>query len=121
MKLAINGLKLNVHLGWEEEERSQLQTVLLDAEIGFPALTKGSYSDQLKDTSCYHDLILHIHKFLEPKSFRLIESLGCQLFQLIKTKIPPVASLKLSITKHPKIPGLTHGIRFTCDDSDFKE
>lgn len=117
----IQSLKLNVRLGWPEEERKQLQMVFLDADISFPEPIKACFSDDLKDTVCYADLISNVHQFLETKSFRLLEHLTYELFSFFKTKLPAHTHLTLSVTKYPDLPGLTEGIRFTCDDSDIKK
>jgi 7,8-dihydroneopterin aldolase/epimerase/oxygenase len=112
-RLSLHRIELSVHLGWPEEERATKQLVLLDLDIDFAKSPKACETDELNDTLCYADLITHLHYKLATTSFRLIEHLSYEIYQLIKPHLPKNARLRLHLTKYPPIPSLKGGVCFS--------
>ncbi|RDI41345.1 dihydroneopterin aldolase [Aquicella lusitana] len=114
--LQIRQLELRVHLGWPDIERQHEQTVLLDADIFFPAPPKACTTDHLDDTLCYSALINALREYLQTRKFHLIEHLTHEIYQLIRSHLPVKSHLTVRVTKHPEIQGLTGGIQFSYSD-----
>lgn len=115
-RLLIRGVELCVFLGWPEEERIDEQVVLLDMEIQLATPPSACVTDELQDTFCYADIITEVHKQIGTRVFKLIEHLCYEIYQLVKPRLPADAKLSVHITKHPKIQGLTGGVRFSYED-----
>ena len=113
--LRLRDIELPVNLGWEEEEREQQQMVQLDIIINFQTIPKACASDRLQDTFCYATLIQHLREYVEDKTYRLVEHLTQDLYQLIKKKIKGHHCL-LHLTKHPSVEGLSGGVTFSYGD-----
>lgn len=115
-QLHVRGLKLNVNLGWRNQERQEGQGVLLDIIIQFENSPLACTSDELEDTICYATLAQHIRNHIHNKHYRLIEHLTAEIYNLIKTVLSPTDKLRISLTKYPKVDGLTGGVVFTYGD-----
>jgi len=111
--LAINQLELHVHLGWHNDERSNLQKVLLDIGISFEQPPKACDTDQLEDSICYAKLIDKLHDYLKNKQYALIEHLSKDLHQWTAAYLPQASYVTIHLTKFPAIKGLTGGVSFT--------
>jgi dihydroneopterin aldolase len=109
-QLALKGLALQVKLGVSDQERSHPQTVILDLELTFKKLPPACFSDDLADTICYDGLVKNIRHFCTTKSFHLIEYLGTQLHEFIKSTLSQPAAINLSIQKKPPIEGLASSV-----------
>lgn len=116
--IALQGLELSVFLGWPSRERAQKQVVTLDVIIDFAAPPTACKTDQLDDTYCYDTLVNHIKQMADARSFRLIEHLGHEIYDLIKQFIQQ-AETKISIrlVKKPTIENLVGGVAFCYGDS----
>lgn len=114
--LQINDLQLTVYIGWPAEERQQLQKVSIDIEIRFLELPKACASDQLNETICYSNLIGQIKQTFNHHRFHLIEHLTHKIYFFIKSQLANNAHIFVHTTKHPKIEGLSGGVRFSCGD-----
>lgn len=114
--LSLHGLELNVFLGWPDDERQEKQQVKLDVTVAFSAPPKACVSDQLQDTFCYDSLITQIKEKTTAKSFRLLEHLGYEIYQMIKPAVPDSAKVSISLQKMPPIPALTGGASFYFGD-----
>lgn len=111
-QLFVEGLALNVFLGWTDQEQQEAQTIWLDLEIYFADPIQACDSDLLKDTVCYAHLIHHLkNQFETKKKFRLIEHLSQEIYRAVKSQIKNKHRLKIRLTKHPKIEGLNR-VRF---------
>jgi len=115
--LSINSLELHVHLGWPEDERINMQKVLLDINIIFPDIPAACETDKLEDTFCYAQLINAIHKHAAAKHFFLIEHLSAEIYQFIKKEISKPARVNLRLTKFPAVKGLGNGVSFSYGDA----
>ncbi|OGT61503.1 MAG: hypothetical protein A3F14_03980 [Gammaproteobacteria bacterium RIFCSPHIGHO2_12_FULL_43_28] len=111
--LSILGLELYVHLGWPDQERKEKQLVKLDIHLTFVNPPKACQSDLLTDTICYAGLIDQLHDYLANKTFHLIEHLTNEIYQFLKSCLPAGTMLRVILTKHPAITGLTGGICFS--------
>jgi FolB domain-containing protein len=111
-KLRINALKLDVFLGWTEQEREQQQSVLVDIHIQFPKVPAACMSDELEDTYCYDNMIKQILQAIGQKHYRLVEHLTHTIYQTIKLSLPNDTLIGVGLTKHPSIDGLTGGVCF---------
>ncbi|NCX93347.1 MAG: dihydroneopterin aldolase [Gammaproteobacteria bacterium] len=113
-ELTLNQFRLQVRLGWPEEERSHFQEVLLDLHLHFLNLPQACLTDELSDTVCYAMLAQDIQNFSAQKSFKLIEYFAHELYRFIKSKLGEV-SIILTLTKTPPVAGLQHSA-FTISD-----
>jgi dihydroneopterin aldolase len=114
--LSIKGLALNVKLGWTAEERTQNQIILVDIDITLPTPPEACHTDELSDAICYSAIASDLRISLNELEFRLIESLTKKIYDLVKSRLPTDAETVVHVTKHPKISGLTGGVRFSYGD-----
>jgi FolB domain-containing protein len=114
--LSLNGLTLDVFLGWPEEERQQKQIVKLDVTVHFSQPIQACVSDELADTFAYDRLVALIQEQTAVKSFRLLEHLGYEIYQLIKQAVPTNTRVEIVVQKQPPIPALTGGASFRFGD-----
>src|SRR6185312_9982306 len=106
-QIKINGLELQVNLGWPSGERKKLQIVKLDVAIDFPTPPLGCVTDELTDTYCYDALITVIKTYVAEQHFRLLEHLGKEIHQVIKENLPANFRVHIQLTKKPAILNLT--------------
>jgi dihydroneopterin aldolase len=108
--LVLEKLTIPVRLGCSEEERSLPQMVIINLKIFFSEKPKECESDNLNDAICYDKLSKSIQKFCADKTFNLIESLGYQIYQLLKQQLPEKIKFSLQVIKNPPIPNLNNCI-----------
>lgn len=111
-RINLNGLELQVNLGWPQGERKKTQIVTLDVSIGFATEPLGCTTDQLADTYCYDALIKVIKNNLDGQNFRLLEYLGYEIHRIITENLPPACAVYIKLTKKPAILNLTGGVTF---------
>ena len=114
--MTLQGLKLNVFLGWPQQERQQEQSVTLDVMISFIRPPVACLTDQLSDTCCYDTLTEEIKQVAATQKFRLLEHLGHCLYQTIKDYLTVESTVSINITKKPDITDLTGGVTFSYGD-----
>lgn len=115
--LEINKLALDLFIGAEVLERSQLQEIECNISIYFSSIPKGCFSGKIDDTICYDELVKLIKDFCLNREFNLIEELCLVLFQLLKSKLPNKEDkLKLEIYKKPPINAVKGNCCFTISD-----
>jgi len=118
-KIILKGLKLDLFLGWTQEERSQKQAVLVDIILRFIESPKACKTDNLADTICYYSLIKEIENKTITQEFKLLESLAAHIYQIIQTFTLNQAFASISITKQPSsLPELTGGAVFKYGDNN---
>lgn len=115
--LFINGLELELFLGWPNEERMRKQIVTLDIDITYPAVPRACLSDDLKDTICYRELIEKLRAKIGDHKFHLIEHVTQEVYNAINTMLPTGCLISVSLTKHPQIQGLG-GVTFNFRDNE---
>lgn len=114
--LTLRSLELHVNLGWHDKELLQKQVVLLDAAIWFAKPPQACFTDDLNDTICYATLTQHIHTALATQKFRLLERLGYEIYQIIKSHLTNAEKVNVRVTKYPDIEGLRNGVTFDYRD-----
>ena len=92
--LFINGLELELFLGWPNEERMRKQIVTLDLDIVYPATPAACTSDDLKGTVCYRELIEKLRAHIGERKFHLIEHVTQEVYDTLKTELPKGTRLK---------------------------
>ena len=104
-ELILENISLNIKLGWLEEERAFSQQVLVQIKIRFSDIPTVCMTDNLRDGLCYSALSSDLQVFCDTRSFKLIETLGYQLYQFLKKKITELISEPIKVfvcvTKHP--------------------
>ncbi len=115
--ISLQGLSLSVFLGWPKKERLHKQKIMLDIYITFKNPPLACVSDELEDTYCYDTLVKQIKKDILPKKFRLLEHLGHQIYQVVKSAISAEAKISVKVFKKPKIPSLKQGVSFYYSDA----
>ena len=96
--LAINDLRLWVHLGCSSEEKHHSQMISVNINIEFIQHPEGCNSDDLNDTVCYLKLTQHISSYLENKKFNLIEFLAKKIHEIIEDFVSNFKKIISSIT-----------------------
>jgi FolB domain-containing protein len=109
-------LELNLHLGWPKSERAEKQIVMVDIHIHFIEPPTACKTDELDEKTNYDTLIQNIIRDVTPKSFRLIEHLGCELYGIIKAFLPENTLVNVCVTKYPPILDLKGGAKFWYGD-----
>ena len=97
--LQLNDLCLPMHIGVPEEERAKPQDINIDITIAFSHPIKGCENDTIEDTVCYDQLVQAIKAYCQDRSFKLIESLACQLHTLVGALLKPKDTLTIKVTK----------------------
>ena len=114
--ISVHDLELYINLGWRKKERRLEQSILLDLDICLPKPPKACKTDDLADTICYAKIIENLRQQLHEKTYKLIEHLSQDIFDIIKPQLPKQAKLKVRITKYPNIKGLLGGVSFYYGD-----
>lgn len=115
--IVLHQLELYIHLGWPESERLQKQAVMADIHIHFTEPPEACITDELDERTNYDALTKKIIENITPKSFRLIEHLGFELYQLAKAFLPENTLTTICITKFPSIVNLKGGVQFRYGDN----
>lgn len=116
--IVLNGLELNVNIGWPEAERIPKQIVVVDIYIRFAEPPHACKTDRLSDTYCYDTLTTSIKKMIDGYEFRLIEHLSYELYHIVKKTLSEENRVFIRVTKKPHIEGLTGGVSFCYGDED---
>lgn len=111
-------MRIWLHLGCENEERFYPQLVSFDIEIGFNFPPLGAFTDEIKDTLCYLELVQFIEDHCKNRSFNLVEHLTQTIYELILKFASPYSDLvsHIKIKTHKKSPPVRNvhgGITFT--------
>src|SRR5260221_303793 len=96
--IVLHQLELSVHLGWPESERLQKQYVMIDIELYFAEPPKACVSDELEDTFDYETLSNALTENIPLREYRLLEHLGHDIYQFVKTLAPKNTTVKIGIT-----------------------
>jgi FolB domain-containing protein len=108
-----------VFLGWPDSERAQQQIVIVDFSLRFAEPPAGCVSDQLQDTHCYDTLTTKLKDMLASGNFRLLEHLGHEIYQFIKTLVTTTTLVNIRVKKLPPIANLKEGVFFHYGDENF--
>ena len=113
--LQLDRLELPVHLGWTDQERAALQTVVVGIGLAFPSPPRAGATDDLGDTIDYAALAERLRREAAERPYRLLEHLGAVLFRAAADSVGGRAAIRISVTKHPPVEGLHGGATFTID------
>jgi dihydroneopterin aldolase len=114
--LHIQQYELTVFLGWPKEERRRKQSVWMDMDIVYPTPPKACRTDELDDTTCYHQLTDLIQKQLANQKTHLIEQLSYEIYLIAKSQLPKKVKVAVRITKYPAMKALKGGVCFRYGD-----
>jgi len=117
--IVLRGLEFPVYLGWPDAERAQPQIVVIDFNLQFPQPPHGCVSDELQDTHCYDTLTSSILEKISQRQFRLLEHLGHEVYQHLKSFVKEGTKVNIRVKKLPPIAGLKGGVFFNYGDENF--
>ena len=80
-KIFLHGMKADTLIGVYDWEREQMQTLLLDLDIG--VAEQSAASDHIDDTIHYGDVCEAVRQSLRVQSFLLLEALAEHIAELI--------------------------------------
>lgn len=118
--MTLNNLELRVFLGWQQTERLQEQTVIVDLNLRFIEPPRACASDKLEDTYCYDSLVKKLKDSFAQRKFHLLEHLAQAIYQLIKQSVSAETKVNLRIKKMPisYVPDLKGGVTFQYGDDN---
>lgn len=114
--MKLQGIELQIHLGWSEQERQKRQTISLQLDLYFPEPPAACETDNLADTLCYDHLINNLKNHIENRPFKLIEHLAKEIYKFTKKSTNSEIVIKVHVTKKPLIEALTQGVMFSYGD-----
>ncbi len=116
--LRLNDLRLEVHLGWTDEERARPQPVEATVFIRFPKILSACKTDNLADTACYAHICEAIEAAVREKPFKLIERLAFELHAATIACLPEGARACVELTKiEAPVKNLLGGATFIYGDA----
>lgn len=118
-QLRIVNFKLPVYLGVGEVERQFLQILEIDIDIHFKTPPKGGENDLIENTVCYDQLIQDLNARFKHQSFKLIESVATQIYDLIKSQVLESARVYVRVKKKPSLVGLAGYLEYGYGDEAF--
>jgi len=95
--LSICDLRLWLHLGCSDEERSQRQLTSIAIEINLSAPPIGCDTDKLEDTICYYNIVNSIEKKIKDQYFNLIEHVAARVHEITDSSITNCRDLITSV------------------------
>lgn len=120
--LEVRGLRVPMHLGCGEEERSKVQDVEVSLFLKFRSPPLGCTTDNLKDTVCYSDLSDEVRKILTRQPYHLIEHAAQVIYESLKKRVSYDTQLRLSFHKlYPPVGSLEGGVVFHLGDHQADE
>jgi 7,8-dihydroneopterin aldolase/epimerase/oxygenase len=117
--IELRGLVLPVVLGWLADERQQPQQVVVDFNLKFLTPPKACVSDNLEDTFCYDTLTATLRQKVIDGEFRLLEHLGHEIYQHIKSYVNDNTKVGVRVKKQPPIANLSDGVYFYVGDENI--
>jgi 7,8-dihydroneopterin aldolase/epimerase/oxygenase len=96
-KILLHGIRLNVHVGVPEEERSRPQQILLDVDMAYDTHRAG-VSDDVADTVDYSAVHRTLVRVATERSYLLIEAMAERMAAAVLAGFP-VAEVRLRLKK----------------------
>ena len=87
--ISLNSLRISVNLGVGQSERNNKQEVDISFKFFYKQPPEGFYSDNIKDTICYHQISEIVKNYCNSRQFRLLEYLCNGLCAEVR-KVTPV-------------------------------
>ena len=100
--IAIRGLKCWAHVGVPEEERKRRQEVQVDLDLGGD-FEKAGRTDQVEATIDYAAVSRDVRRWVEGRSFQLVEAIAEGMADLVLEKFGP-EEIRIQIRKF-SVPG----------------
>lgn len=104
-KIFLYGLEVKTLIGVYEWERQNLQTLVLDLELGVEP--HFSLSDHIDDTVHYGEVCTYLREDLRQRDFLLLERLAEHITQMLFVRFPKLAWIRVKIVK----PGILPQVR----------
>lgn len=96
--IAVRGVRLDVHIGWDDAEREVTRPILVD--VWTPLRTgRSGATDELADTLDYRLIADAVVGVGRGRSFRLIEALGHAVADAIFAVAPALSKVVVRVTK----------------------
>lgn len=102
MQIIINGIKENITIGCNPNERISPQEIVIDIEI---QIDRNNELDELKSTIDYDYLITFIKNSIKSTNYKLLETLTQSIINSLFKEFKIIKNIKLTINK-PAINGL---------------
>ena len=96
--IAVRGIRLDVHIGWDDAEREVTRPILVDVWTPL-ALGASGQTDDLADTLDYRAIADAVVGVARGRSFRLIEALGHEVALAILAVAPSLLKVAVRVTK----------------------
>jgi dihydroneopterin aldolase len=121
-KIAINDLRIWLHLGYSEEEKHHPQLISFNIELIFKSPPSSCSTDQLEDTVCYAKIIQYVQDLCQNRKFNLIEYLATEVYRVINDSLgdkkQDIFLINVTICKiSPPIANVHGGVSFTYCNS----
>ena len=97
--IRIRGLRLDAHVGVDEEERARAQILILDIDIDAD-LSAAAQSDDIEDTIDYAEAITRATDVIQTTQAHLLERLAADVAETIAT-MKHVGRVTVEIAKDP--------------------
>lgn len=108
-----NGLKLQVHVGCNDHERSFVQIVKIDVAVQTDFRIGPAY-DSKEGMIDYDILARQLQEHVNGKSYNLIEAVAEELCKLILDKHPVSNTVKMRVTKTPSYMPMVENVAVEC-------
>ena len=99
MKISIIDLEVYYRVGVPDEERAKPQRLLLTIEMEFD-FSAAAKTDSIADTIDYFAVSQRLLKFGEGQSWKLIEKLAAEIYEMILCEFRP-QSISVEVKKFP--------------------
>ena len=99
MKISIVDLEVFYRVGVPEEERAKPQRLLLTVEMEFD-FSAAAKTDSIADTIDYFAVSQRLLKFGDGKSWKLIEKLAADIYEMISSEFKP-ETISIEVKKFP--------------------
>lgn len=113
--LELPRLDLAVRIGWTDEERAHPQPIAVGLVLRFHHPPAAVDSDRLEQTVDYAGLVERLTRVATGEPYRLVERLAARLLAEALKAVEGAGSIRLTVLKHPQVPGLSGGAAFTID------
>jgi len=102
--LTLKSLRLPVHLGVTQEERSSVQEVVVDMKFYFEEWPEGASTDVIGDTICYGEMAEKIKAFCASKGFALVEHMCHGIYEMVREGVDSKVKIWLRVEKSCPVP-----------------
>ncbi len=99
--IGLTGIKVTAHIGVGEEERSELQTLEIDASLTVD-IRDAVITDDIAAATDYVDVIKIIEEVAGSREYKLVETLAYQICREVVND-PKISAIRLKVIKHPAL------------------